>query len=96
MTQFRNGVYLYCGLFKNVSGWFKHPPALLLRSDLNEFPSVSAFSEELADVAFQDPKKCASFHVLDKENSEVFISRQIDNSLKCVKKSSNGILKYNI
>ena len=83
-------------MFKKVSGWFKQPPALLLRSSLNGFPSSTPFSAEEEDVAFQEPKNCVSFQVFDKENIEVLIKRQIDNSLKCVKKSSKGILKYNL
>ena len=63
---------------------------------LNGFPSSTPFSAEEEDVAFQEPKNCVSFQVFDKENIEVLIKRQIDNSLKCVKKSSKGILKYNL
>ena len=40
----------------------------------------------------QDPKSIVSFQVLDNENTEVLISRQIDISVKWSKKSSNGIL----
>ena len=65
-----------CGLFRNVSGWLRHPPARLLVDSPN----------------LQDPKSIVSFQVLDKENTEVLISRQIDISVKWSKKSSNGIL----
>ena len=72
-------IYLYCGLCRNVSGWFKQPPARFLRSDLGNAPSSFPLSKEDAVVAFQEPKNCSSFQVFDKENNDVLINLHIDN-----------------
>ena len=69
-------LYLYWGFCKNDSPWLRQPPALLL--------FFSPF--------IQDPNSWDSFQVLAKENTDVLISLHIDNSVKLLKKSSNGIL----
>ena len=69
--------YLYWGFCKNVSRWFKQPPALF----------------NLSSPLIQDPLCWDSLQVLANENTEVLISLQIDNSVKLLKKSSNGILQ---
>ena len=69
--------YLYWGFCKKVSGWFRQPPALF----------------SLSSPLIQDPLCWDSLQVLANENTEVLISLQIDNSVKLLKKSSNGILQ---
>ena len=86
-------IYLYWGLLRNVSGWFKQPPALFARSEIGESASLSVFEAEVFAVVAHDPNSWVSFHVFDNENIDVLISRQTDISLKCAKKSSNGILQ---
>ena len=86
-------IYLYWGLLRNVSGWFKQPPALFARSEIGESTSLSVFEVEVFAVVAHDPNSWVSFHVFDNENIDVLINRQTDISLKCAKKSSNGILQ---
>ena len=76
---------LNCGLFKNVSLWFKHPPA---RCGMNVLPS-SGFPRPI----FHDPYSWHSFQVLEKEKTDVLINRQMDISVNWTRKSSKGILK---
>ena len=56
-------VYLYCGLLRNDSLLFMHPPALS------------------RGATRQCPTTWTSLHVLEKENKEVLIIRQIDSSV---------------
>ena len=71
--------YLYCGLRKNVSLWFGHPPAL------------SALWPRTPMV--QELKKVVSCHVLLKLKNLVLMRKHMERSVKCSRKSSNVILE---
>ena len=75
-------------MLRNVSGWFKQPPALA--------PPIFAGLPLEVVVSFHDPNSCVSFQVFDNEKIDVLISLQTDISLKWVRKSSNGILKVKL
>merc|ERR1719245_525510 len=62
----------YCGLWRNVSGWLRQPPALL-------------------SEALHAPVTCFSVQVLEKEKSDVLMTRQMASSLNWCRKSSKGI-----